>query len=674
MKLRRRVLIVMEQRIPANLEGGSPVADQMDKVQAILEEYDPEAGYRKFSRRWLKWLVSAMAVALALFHIYTAAFGPLITLQHRSLHVAVVVCLIFFLYPAFKKGSRSKLSVIDAILGVLALSTSGYIFIFYNDIVYRGGIPSTADIVFASLTCVLVLEASRRIAGWELTAMAGIFVLYAYFGPYFPGSLGHRGYTLPDIFNYMFVTTEGVFGDATAVSSTFIILFIIFGAFLSKSGMGSLFNDLSLAAAGSMKGGPAKVGVIASAVHGSINGSAVASVVTTGSFTIPLMKKVGYKPEFAAGVEATAAVGGMILPPIMGAAAFIMAETLGIPYLTICVAALIPALMYYYGLLVQVHLRADKDNLNGLSKDQLPKVKQVLLERGHLLLPLVLLMTLLMMGFSPTYVGVFTILATIAVAALRKSSRMGVKDIWTALESGVRDALSVAVTCAAVGITVGVFSLTGLGLKFASLILEIGQGNLFITLLLTMLASIILGLGLPAIPTYIITATMAAPALAQFGVEPLIAHLFVFYFGVIANLTPPVALAAFAGAGIAGCEPQRTGWISCKLALAGFIVPFIFVYKPSILILNSSIGDIAIDTLTLVIAVTTLAAAVEGHIIAKLSWIGRLVLIACAVGFIFPDWMTQGASLAGLIIVLIYQYNKKKRTINLVGGNPHGVA
>jgi TRAP transporter 4TM/12TM fusion protein len=491
--------------------------------------------------------------------------------------------------------------------------------------------------------------------------MAGVFIAYAYLGPYLPSSFGHRGYTFGDIFSFFYLTTEGIYGDAIAVSSTFIILFIIFGAFLSKSGMGSLFNDLSLAIAGSSKGGPAKVGVIASAVHGSINGSAVASVVTTGSFTIPLMKKVGYKPEFAAGVEATAAVGGMILPPVMGAAAFIMAETLGVPYLTICTAALIPALMYYYGLLVQVHLRADKDNLHGLKKEDLPRVKEVLLERGHLLLPLILLVTLLVMGYSPTYVGFFTIIATILTAALRKATRLGFWEILKTLEVGVRETLSVAVACAAVGITVGVFSLTGLGLKFANIIIELGQGHLFMTLLWTMVASIILGWGLPSIPCYIITASMAAPALAHFGIEPLVTHLFVFYFGVIANLTPPIALAAFAGAGIAGSDPQRTGWISCKLALAGFIVPFIFVYKPSILIINSSFTDIAVDTVFLIVAVTALAAAVEGFIFSKLNWIGRAVLVACSVGFIFPSvWATLLGS-AGIAAVLAFQYHKKKQ-------------
>ncbi|RFU62786.1 TRAP transporter permease [Peribacillus saganii] len=652
----------MEQK-KANIEFERDVYNEnIEKAHALLEEYDPEANYRKFDKKWLGWLVSAIAICFALFHLYTAWAGPLITLKHRSLHVAVILCLIFLLYPGFKKGSRKSLSFYDAILAVLSLTSAGYIFIYYTEIVNRGGLASSVDIIFSTITCVLVLEASRRVAGWELTAMAGIFVAYAYLGPYLPGDFGHRGYTLGDIFSYFYVTTEGLYGDAIAVSSTFIILFIIFGAFLTKSGMGTLFNDLSLAAAGGAKGGPAKVGVIASAVHGSINGSAVASVVTTGSFTIPLMKKVGYKPEFAAGVEATAAVGGQILPPVMGAAAFIMAETLGLPYVTICLAALIPALMYYYGLLVQVHLRADKDNLTGLNKENLPKVKEVLKQRGHLLIPIILLVVLLSMHFSPTYVGVFTILATIAIAALRKETRMGFRDILNALEQGVRDTLSVAAACAAVGITVGVFSLTGLGLKFANIIVSLGQGDLFITLLLTMLASIILGLGLPSIPCYIITATMAAPALSNFGISPLAAHLFVFYFGVIANLTPPVALAAFAGAGIAGSEPQRTGWISCKLALAGFIVPFVFVYKPSILILNSSLMDIAISTVTLVIAVTILAAAIEGFIFSRLNWFSRIVLILCAVGLIFPNVLATTVSMVATVAILGFQYYQRKQT------------
>ncbi|MDF2683475.1 MAG: transporter permease [Brevibacillus sp.] len=641
------------------------IRDNESKAQAILQEYDKEAGYRVFSKKWLTVLVSVIAVAFALYHMYAAYAIPFVTLKHRSLHVAIVLCLIFVLYPGWKRASRKSLSLLDGLFAVLSLGTAGYIFVYYMDIVNRGGIPSTLDVIFATITCLLVLEASRRVAGWELTAMAAIFVAYAYVGPYLPGDFGHRGYTFSDIANYMYVTTEGIFGDATAVSASFIILFIIFGAFLSKSGMGTLFNDLSLSLAGSSKGGPAKVGVIASAVHGSINGSAVASVVTTGSFTIPMMKRVGYKPEFAAAVEATAAVGGQILPPIMGAAAFIMAETLGVPYITIAIAALIPAIMYYFGLLVQVHLRADRDNLQGLSKHELPKVKEVMRERGHLLLPLILLVVLLMMGYTPTLVAVITIIATIIIAALRPSSRMNFRDVLKALENGVRDALGVAVACAAVGITVGVFSLTGLGLKLANIILMMGSGSLFMTLFFTMIASIILGLGLPSIPCYIITATMAAPALSSYGIDPLASHLFVFYFGAIANLTPPIALAAFAGAGIAGSDPQRTGWISCKLALAGFIVPFIFIYKPAMLILNSGITDIVFATVATLLAVIALAAATEGFLFTKINWLMRAVMIVGGVLLIFPEMYLMGAGLVLMIAAGVVQYLKKRsvRTI-----------
>ncbi|WP_255433620.1 TRAP transporter permease [Brevibacillus sp. LEMMJ03] len=649
----------------ANLPNQEEIRLNESKALAVLEEYDMEARYRVFEKKWLRLLVSGVAIAFALYHLYAAYAIPFVTLKHRSLHVAIVLCLIFLLYPGRKKASRKHLSLLDAVLAVVSLGTAGYIFIYYLDIVNRGGIPSALDVTFATITCLLVLEASRRVAGWELTAMAAIFVAYAYLGPYLPGEFGHRGYTLSDIFNYMYVTTEGIFGDAIAVSASFIILFIIFGAFLSKSGMGTLFNDLSLALAGSSKGGPAKVGVIASAVHGSINGSAVASVVTTGSFTIPMMKRVGYKPEFAAAVEATAAVGGQILPPVMGAAAFIMAETLGVPYVTIAIAALIPAVMYYFGLLVQVHLRADRDNLQGLSRDELPKVKDVLRERGHLLLPLILLVALLMMGYTPTLVAVVTIVATVIIAALRPSSRMGFRDILAALETGVRDTLGVAAACASVGITVGVFSLTGLGLKLANIILMMGSGSLFMTLFFTMIASIILGLGLPSIPCYIITATMAAPALSTFGVDPLASHLFVFYFGAIANLTPPIALAAFAGAGIAGSDPQRTGWISCKLALAGFIVPFIFIYKPGLMILNSSVLDIAVASVTTILAVLALAAATEGFLLTRLNWAMRLVLIGAGVLLIFPEAVYMGTGLAAMVAVLMYQFVKKRGAVSI---------
>ncbi|UFJ39977.1 TRAP transporter permease [Brevibacillus humidisoli] len=632
-----------------------------NKAMAMLQKYDKESAFRVFHNKWLRLMISVITVAFAFYHFYTT-YSPIVTLKHRSLHVAIILCLIFLLYPGRKRSSRGKLSLVDTVLGLLSLSTAGYIFIYYLDIVNRGGLPSAWDVIFGALLCVLVLEASRRVAGWELTAMAAVSVAYAYLGPYLPGDFGHRGYTFSDIFNYMYVTTEGVYGTAIAVSASYIILFIIFGAFLSKSGMGALFNDLSLALAGSSKGGPAKVGVIASAVHGSINGSAVASVVTTGAFTIPMMKRVGYKPDFAAGVEATAAVGGQILPPVMGAAAFIMAETLGMSYITIAIAAFIPAMLYYFGLLVQVHLRADKEKLEGLRKDELPRVIEVLKERGHLLLPLIILVALLVLGYTPTLVAVCTIAATIVIASFRRTSRMSIRDILQALENGVRDTLGVAAACAAVGITVGVFSLTGFGLKLANIILVLGQGSLFLTLVFTMVASIILGLGLPSIPCYIITATMAAPALAAFGVDPLSAHLFVFYFGVIANLTPPIALAAFAGAGIAGSDPQRTGWVSCKLALAGFVVPFIFIYKPAMLIHQAGAIDILLVTVASVLAIIALAAATEGYIFAELNWFTRLLLIAAGVVMMFPEYWAVGLSITVIVCVFAYQFLLKKRS------------
>lgn len=646
---------------PGAICSKSELEKNQAKAMAVLEQYDQESRFRLFSGKWPGMVVSAIAVAFSLFYIYTAYAGPLITLMHRSMHVAVVMCLIFLLYPFNKKSSRKKLHFYDVILALASLATAGYIFVYYSEIVTRGGIPSSLDVAFSALTCLLVLEASRRIAGWELAALAAVFIAYAYLGPWLPGDLAHRGYSFEDIFNYMYVTTEGIYGDATAVSSTLIVLFIIFGAFLSKSGMGALFNDLALSLAGSSKGGPAKVGVIATAIHGSINGSAVGSVVTTGAFTIPMMKRVGYRPEFAAGVEATAACGGQILPPVMGAAAFIMAETLGVSYLTICIAAVIPALLYYFGLLAQVHLRAERDNLTGLDKSELPRLSEVLRTRGHLLIPLIFLVALLFAGYSPMLAASSTIVLTVVVAAFRKETRLGFRDILKALETGARDTLGVAIACAAVGITVGVFTQTGFGLKLTNIILALGQGTLFGTLFFAMLASIILGLGLPSIPTYIITATMTAPALAQFGIEPLVAHLFVFYFGVIANLTPPIALAAFAGAGIAGSDPQKTGWVSCKLALAGFVVPFIFVYKPALLILNSNITDIVTVAVSSILAVAALAAATEGYALGRMNWLMRGLLIAASLMFISTSVYTNLLGLSVMMAVGLLQYFTLKR-------------
>jgi TRAP transporter 4TM/12TM fusion protein len=629
--------------------------EKIDQAE-LLEEFDVESRFRRLSRKSTPGMIVFIAcVGLALFHLYTAWTGPLVTLMHRAVHTTIVMALIFLLYPMTKNSDKSKPSILDWFFAALSLMTGIYIVLNYSELVTRAGMPTPPDIAMGFVIVLLVLEAGRRIAGKEIAILAIAFMAYAYFGPLLPGFISHRGYSLPDIAEYMYLTTEGIFGIAIGVSSTYIFLFVLFGAFLSKSGMGQFFNDLAMAIAGSGKGGPAKVAVVSSGLLGSINGSAVANVVTTGAFTIPLMKKIGYEPEFAGAVEATASCGGQILPPVMGATAFIMAEYLGLPYIKIAAVAVVPALLYYLGVITIIHLRASKNGLVGLPKEELPKVSHVMKERGHLLIPLVGLLYLLIKGYTPIYAAFYSILMTIAASAMRKETRMSFKDIIDALEEGARTALGVAMACATVGLIIGVATLTGFGLKLAGAILFLGKGNLFATLVLTMIACIVLGMGLPSIPAYIITATMAAPALAKMGIPPLVSHMFVFYFGMLANLTPPVALAAFAGAGIAGGNTTQTGIQAVKIALAGFVVPYIFAFNNSLLLIDTTFAEASVVIVTAVIGVFALGVGVEGYLFRATSIITRLLFFVSAFALMIPGIETDLLGIALFAALCLFE-------------------
>ncbi len=631
--------------------------------EAVLEKYDAESRFRTFTNKNVTRIISAIAVLFAFYHLYTSALGAPTTLKHRALHVAVVLCLIFLLYPANRFVKRHKLAWYDVILALVSLSTAAYIFIDYLEIINRGGIPNTLDVFFGVILTVLVLEAARRMTGWALPILAMLFFVYAIAGRAFSGIFRHRGYEWDTVINQLYVTTEGIYGTAIGVSATYIFLFIIFGAVLGRSGMGQFFNDIAIAIAGHTKGGPAKVAVIASGFLGSINGSAIANVVTTGTFTIPLMKRIGYKKNFAGAVEATASVGGQILPPVMGAAAFIMAEVLSIPYSTVALAAILPAGLYYTGVITQIHLRASKNGLKGLDKSEMPKVSDVMKERGHLVIPLLFLIYMLFFsGKTIIFAAFWTIVVTIVIAQLRKTTRMSFKELLGALEDGSRSALSVAIACAAVGIIVGVATLTGFGLKLANAIVMIGGNSLFLTLIFTMVASIILGMGLPSIPTYIITSTMAAPALVQLGVQPFVAHMFVFYFGLFANLTPPVALASFAAAGISGGDPMRTGFASMKLAIAGFIVPFAFVYNSSLLLIDTDVMTGIIIAITSIVGVIMLGIATEGYMLRSLNWFFRILVLAGAIMLIIPNIYLDLIGVGILVVIFLIQFIANKQS------------
>lgn len=633
--------------------------------QELLEKFDRESVTRNPINKSVRWFIAALAISYSLFHLYITS-NPLPELIQRAAHVSIGLALIFLLYPARQNSSRQKVAWTDWIWVIASFASFFYLFKEYQAIMTtRGGIPNTLDIVFSIMTVVLVVEAARRVMGWMLPILGLIFLSYPFVSHFdwMPDRLLTRPYTFSDIFGQMYLKTEGLYSSAIGASVTFIFLFILFGAFLAKSGMGKLFNDLAMALAGHKQGGPAKVAVISSGFMGSINGTAVANVVGTGSFTIPLMKKIGYHKNFAGAVEASASVGGQILPPVMGASAFIMAETTGVSYGTIALAAVLPALLYYLGVMAQVHFRAGRDHLKGVPKADLPRVKEVLKERGHLLFPIVALVFFLFQSIPVSYAAVYTILLTIVVAAFRKSTRMGPKEILEALADGAKQSLSVMAACAVVGIIIGVVSLTSFGSVMTSSIMSIGAGSLFLTLFFTMIASMILGMGLPSIPAYIITATMAAPALANFDIPILVAHMFVFYFGLFANITPPVALAAFAGAGIAGGDPMRTGFLALRLSLAGFIVPFLFVYNPAMLMIDTT--DIAVNakefalpawnvilsiTVTSIVGILALGAAVEGYFKTAMNWFWRIFLGVGALMMIVPETMTD---IIGTIMVII---------------------
>lgn len=634
--------------------------------QEILEQFDRESVTRNPSSQTIRWLIAAIAIFYSLFHLYMT-FYPMPTLIVRTIHVGVGAVLIFLLYPPTQKSSRSKINWFDWVWVAAALAGMFYIINQYQNIMtVRGGIPNNTDIVMAIMTVIVVLELGRRITGWILPIFALIFLSYPFYSHmrFVPDRLATRVYDLGDIFGQLYLKTEGLYSTAVGASVSFIFLFILFGAFLSRSGMGQLFNDLALALAGSHQGGPAKVAVISSGFMGSINGSAVANVVGTGAFTIPLMKKIGYSRNFAGAVEASASVGGQILPPIMGASAFIMAETTGVKYSTIALAALIPALLYYFGVLAQVHFRAGKEDLKGVPKADLPRIKEVMKARGHMLLPIVALVVMLGMSIPIGYAAAYTIGFTVVISWLRPETRMGIKDILDALGDGAKQSLSVMAACAVVGIVIGVVNLTSFGNVMTSLIVSLGSGSLFFTLILTMIASMILGMGLPSIPAYIITATMVAPALATFGVPVIVAHLFVFYFGIFANITPPVALASFAGAGIAGGDPMRTGLLSLKLALAGFIVPFMFVYNPDMLMIDTR--DIAVTAreftrphwfniasvaVTAFVGVMALSAALEGYFKTHMPAWQRIPMAIGGLMLIIPETITD---IVGIAIVAAF--------------------
>ncbi|MEW6623604.1 MAG: TRAP transporter permease [Bacillota bacterium] len=608
-------------------------------------------------------IVAAVAISFSLFQIWVNSIGVVPEIFRNAVHLSFLLVLTFTLFPARKNSPRDKLSKLDIILIIFSISVGLYILFFYNDLhLKRGSIAISRDYVFAIIAIVLTLEAARRVVGWLIPALSVFFLIYAAYGPYFPGLFGHAGLDWTRILYRMYLTYEGLFGITLTVSATFIFLFILFGAFLTASGASGLFNDLALGLAGRMRGGPAQVAVISSALMGTLSGSPAANVATTGSFTIPLMKRIGYKPFFAGAVEAAASTGGMIMPPIMGAAAFIMASFLGVPYLRIVTAAIVPALLYFAAVMIMIDIEAKRLGLKGLEKNDIPSLKKVFLERGALLLPIIVIIWVLISGKTPLYAGFAGIIATIAASYTNKECRIGLKKLLWALEHGALGSIQVGIACASVGIIVGVAAMTGIGSVMAYNIVNLSGGSVFAALALVMLTSIVLSFGLPSTALYIIVAIVAAPALVKLGVLPLAAHFFVFWFGALSNVTPPVALASYTAAGIAGAEPMKTAWTALKLTLAGFIIPFMFAFNPVILFESPSILAVGIAFITGLIGVFGLAIATKAYFIRQLFILEQLLFFGGAVMMINPGLRTDAIGLVILVLAMAFHYITRKKT------------
>lgn len=627
-------------------------------AQDLLRKYDKGSDYRELKGIAGK-VITAILICFSLFQLYTGIFGVMDALLQRSIHLAFGLTLVYLLYPMKASWSRHKMHPVDIGFAVAAASACMYVFINYEALVYRAGRVTTTDMLVGLLAIALVLEAARRVIGWPMVIIAAMFIAYALLGPKIPGALAHRGVGFEDLVQHLFYTTEGIFGIPIGVSSTFIFMFLLFGAYLEKTGMGEFFIDMANAVAGSAAGGPAKVAVISSGCMGTLTGSSVANVVGTGSFTIPMMKKLGYKSEFAGAVEATASTGGQLMPPIMGAAAFLMAEFTNTPYVHVIAAAAIPALLYYFGVWAGVHFEAKKLGLVGMPKESLPRLGAIMKERGHLLIPIIIVIYLLVSGYTPIRAALGAIAASIICAGFKKETRLSFTDIVQGLINGARSAITVIAACACAGIIIGVVTQTGLGLKMGSILVSIANGNLMLTLFFTMLTSLILGIGVPTTANYVITSTIAAPALLLMGVPMIASHMFVFYFGIIADVTPPVCLAAVAAAGVAKSEPMKTGVQAARLAIAAFLIPYIFVYSPQLLLIDVTLVQIIFIVVTSLIGIIAVAAALTGYFSSNMSLADRILFIAGGIMMVTTSLMFNGIGAVLLVVGVLIQRKKK---------------
>ncbi|SDN60533.1 TRAP transporter, 4TM/12TM fusion protein [Halomonas shengliensis] len=644
--------------------------------------------------RSVLWLITLVAVGLSLFQLYSAGIQPLGLFYQRSIHLMLIMMLAFLMFPVFGPRRARGLAgwLLDAIFLAGALVTGGYLVLYLDEIINRAGFWSQTDIVVGCIATLTVLEAARRAVGLGMTVIGVIAILYAFAGPrgdlpwlgeWLPGILEHRGYSLDRLVGQLYLGQEGIFGLPMGVAATYIFIFVLFGAFLEITGAGKFFIDLAYAATGRQRGGPAKAAVIASAGMGSISGSAIANVVTTGAFTIPLMKRLGYRPHQAGGIEAAASTGGQIMPPLMGAGAFLIAEYTRMPYLEVVKVSILPAVMYFGTVYLFVHIIALKQGMQGMARSELPQMRDVMAYGWHFLLPLAVLVVLLVMNLSPMRVGYFAILTMLGVAVLRflvwfffvapgegqpvtgerlaTATRNGLVRLVEGLELGARNAVAVSMACAVAGIIVGVVGLTGLGLKFSSMMLAFSGGNLLLALVMVLLASLVLGMGLPVTASYIVLIVLVGPALtAEFGVPLLIAHLVVFWYSQDSNVTPPIALAGFAGAAIAGAKPMETGFQAWKFAKGLYLIPLFMVYNPEI-IMGGPWPLLIWTALTGFLALGAFAAALEGYLFTRMGWPLRVLLLPAIVAVFYPSLMVEAAGAAVMLVVLLGNWLASRR-------------
>ncbi len=591
--------------------------------------------------------IALVGLAMSVFHLFVAFFGPPDAYIFRSTHLGFALTLAFLILPWRSSGELERPRWFDLLLLLGALAASAYPIVFNDYIVNRMYYVDplrTADFVLGSAMVVLLLEATRRAVGLALPLTAAAFLVYAFF---------FAGFGLEMLLDQLYMTTEGIFGIPTSVSATYVVLFILFGTLVERTGTGRLFMDFAMSLTGHTAGGPAKVSCITSGLFGSVSGSAVANVMTTGTFTIPLMKRIGYRPGFAGAVEAVASTGGQIMPPIMGAAAFVMAEFLGVSYLSVAAFALLPALLFYVALFAAVHFEAKRTGMQGLPRADLPHLGQVLVERGHLFTPLLVIIGVLLAGYSAPFAALCGIVSVIPTALLRRTTRGYVRlgNILEALIAGARNAVSVALACACAGIVIGVITLTGLGIDFTGVVLGASRDSLVLALILTMVAGIILGMGMPTTPAYIVQVALLVPAIVKLGIAVEAAHMFVFYYAILSAITPPVAMAVYAANGISRASLWDSGLTALKLGATGYIVPFMFVFGPSLLLIGPW-PTVALSVLTATTGVICLAGGLTGYLLGPAALWQRLLLIGAALVLIKPGLLTDslGAAFLGLVL------------------------